>query len=425
MDLPRDIEERSVFYFERAKLLSSSGSGLSIELERILIDTFRAVALVPNQVHHYMFLGKIYKRAADATSAIFCYRFIINLDPSDVTARGYLCELLLIRGQELMTIAAKSSSVLKFQAARACFDEVLEYIKDNTRIWVLKCICHVHANELVEAYEAIDRVIKPCYVVTAEMYILRAKVLWGRGLTEQGNADIRLAGSIDPNHPEVINFSTRSFQKAEKLYNESVRDFTAGKYAEALLSINHAIHITAEDVKLLLMQSKIHRKMCNLQAAYDSMLKAQAIFTKAFEGTEYPMELPSDIILQINLILNDMSIDYALKGDYDKAILLLNKVIKTELSVCNRGGIQKVDHKYYINRGDCYRALNRLADAKYDYDLAHELQPNDWEIKTRLSLTHYLIATNYFNESMFIEAQMELTKAIGFNPKARQRTIKI
>jgi tetratricopeptide (TPR) repeat protein len=411
--------QRAASFFERAKDLHLSGACTSIEQERMLRDLYKAVSFHPDQISHYMFLGKIYRLALDITSSIFCYRFVLNLQPTNLQARKQLSELLVVRGQELMVVAASVKSMLKFHAARACFDEALEVNKDDTDAWICKSVCHIHAQELTEAFEAVNRAIKCPRKPTAEMFILRAKIFWGRGLTEQGNVDIRVAAMMDANHPEVVAFFNRSFLKAEILYKEAVRHFTACKYKEALLAVNHAIHITTEDVKLLILQSKVYRMLGELQSAYDSMLRAKSIFEKAFQDTEYPMELPSDIVLQINLILNDMSLECASKGDYSKAILLLNKIIKTEQSL-SRGGLVKVNYRYYINRGDCHRALNSLADAVYDYNLALEIMPDDWEIKTRLSLTHYLIATVYFNQSQFFETQLELDKAIKYNPKVSE-----
>ena len=51
------------------------------------------------------------------------------------------------------------------------------------------------------------------------------------------------------------------------------------------------------------------------------------------------MNLPNDIVRQMNLILNEVAIKYATEGDYEKAILLLNRIIKIEVrllivSVC-------------------------------------------------------------------------------------------
>jgi tetratricopeptide (TPR) repeat protein len=415
-DLPA---HRAAFFYDRAKDLSLTGACSSLEQERMLRDLQKAISFYADQISHYMFLGKLFRQSLDIASAIFCYRFVLNLQPSNLQVRKQLGELLVVRGQELMVTAAKVESTLKFQAARACFDEALEVNKDDTKAWTLKAVCHIHAKELTEAHEAITRAMKTPQPTTAEMYILRAKIFWGRGLIEQGNVDIRVAAMMDAEHPEVVSFFTRSFVKAEKLYKESVKYFTNGKYKEALFSVNHAMHITTDDVKLLILQSKIYRMLGELQSSYDSMLKAKAIFEKAFEGTDYPMELPPDISLQINLILNDMSIDFASKGNYQKAILLLNKIIKSEQAIC-KNGLVKPNHKFFVNRGDCHRALNALRDAVRDYDEALSIKPDDWDIRTRLSLTHYLIGTNFFNESQFYESRGELDKAIKYNPKVSE-----
>ncbi|KAJ1408994.1 hypothetical protein B484DRAFT_456195 [Ochromonadaceae sp. CCMP2298] len=415
-ELPKD---RAARFFERSKQLSLVGSSSSIETERILKDIYRAMSFNPNQVNHYLFLGKIYQHSLDITSAIFCYRLVLNQAPAHPSANKHLCDLLVVRGQELMATAAKISSLLKFHQARAHFDEALLIDKERRQAWIFKCICHVHASELTDAFEAISRAFKVQLVITAEMLILRSKIYWGRGLTEQGNADMRIAATMDKNHPDVVSFFNRSFVKAEALYKESVREFTAGRYKESLLAVNHAIHITTEDVKLLMMQSKLHRMLGQLQQAYDAMLRAKSIFERAFEGTKYPMELPSDITLQINLILNDMSVDYAMKGEYDKALMLLNKIVKSEEGM-NKGGLIKPNHKFYLNRGDCYRALGLLQDAIEDYTRAHVLQPEDWEIRTRLSLSHYLIGTQHFNKHQYQQTERELTRAISFNPKVSE-----
>eukprot|EP01040_Poterioochromonas_malhamensis_P014928 gene14928-16615_t len=87
----------------------------------------------------------------------------------------------------------------------------------------------------------------------------------------------------------------------------------------------------------------------------------------------------------------------------------------------NRGPTRHyINYKYYMNRADCYRALHQYSDAIHDYTTAYELSSDDWTIRTKLSLTHYLIATNYFNESFFYEADIELSKAIYYNPKVSE-----
>lgn len=135
---------------------------------------------------------------------------------------------------------------------------------------------------------------------------------------------------MDPDHPEVISFCQRSYKKAERLYQNCVLEFTKGDYTAALSSVRHALSITTDDVKLHVMIAKIYRITGDLQNAYSSILKAQEIFERA-SSEAYSVDLPSDIIRQMNLILNEVSIKYASEGEYEKAILLLNRIIKIEV----------------------------------------------------------------------------------------------
>ena len=56
----------------------------------------------------------------------------------------------------------------------------------------------------------------------------------------------------------------------------------------------------------------------------------QEIFERA-SGNSFTMNLPNDIVRQMNLILNEVAIKYATEGEYEKAILLLNRIIKIEV----------------------------------------------------------------------------------------------
>jgi hypothetical protein len=110
-----------------------------------------------------------------------------------------------------------------------------------------------------------------------------------------------------------------------------------------------------------------------------------------------------------------MALKLAGEGDYEKAVALFNKIIHAENNLCK--GFDDIDYKFHLNRGDCFRALHKLNMALSDYSLALSLHPNDWDIKTRLSITHYLAATDFYNASDFYEAEIELCEAIDYNPK--------
>jgi tetratricopeptide (TPR) repeat protein len=454
--------DRATVYFERAKQLSLFSSGTSLELERLLREIYKALSYENEEIKFYLLLGKIYKLNLDITSSMFCYRFILKQNSSMIAARKFLIELLVLKGKEYMIMGLDLRWKSKFTSARSCFDEALEYNRENLDLWILKSICHVHCHELVEAFEAISKVIKPNRELPAEVYILRAKINWGRGLTEQGNQDIRFAASLDSNHPEVLGFIARSYAKSELLYQEALLAFTMEKYKEALELVNHALHITAEDIKLYILKSRIFRMLKELQSAYEAIMKAKSIFEEKYEIEQYAMQLPPEIMIQTNLILNEMAINYALEGNYQNAILLYNKILRSEETLnatlvslpapctmsgdgqksspgspSNKGNSSSnnqtsilfktripqshyINYKYYMNRGDCYRALHSYNEAILDYQTALTIESSDWNIKTKLSLTHYLIASNHFNDSAFLNADIELTKAISYNPKVSE-----
>ena len=68
----------------------------------------------------------------------------------------------------------------------------------------------------------------------------------------------------------------------------------------------------------------------------------------------------------------------------------------------------------------------KLVEAIEDYLRALTLRPAEapdsvrWEIQTRLSITHYMLATTAFNKSNFNQAEQEFSMAIQFNPKVAE-----
>eukprot|EP01039_Chlorochromonas_danica_P010226 gene10226-11320_t len=491
-------EDRSTLYYERAKQLSLlSSMPNSMELERQLREVYKALSYQSEDIRLFLLLGKIYKQNLDLSSALFCYRFVLKKDPSNEIAQKVLIQLLTIKGKEMMLQASSSSSahvtssstslalsssqsLSKYMAARSFFDEALEYSREDDKLLILKTVCHVQCGELNEAFVTINKTLAAHKTnPSVECYILRAKINWGRGLIEQGNQDIRSAAAINSNHPEVINYIERSYTKSERLYTLAIRLFRQEEYPAALEAVNFALFLTQEDVKLYILQSKIYRMKCDYQLAYEAILRAQAIFDIQ----------PQEIRLQTHLILNDLAMQYASKGQYDEAILIYNRIIReinksvddhlhltnttsnnttsnttsanttsnttsanttsntTSASVrYHKEREQEGDdvYRYWLNRGDCYRALglSYLPDAILDYleayqrssststststlpqtlPLQHQLQPAaaaaDWNINIRLSIAYYHLAIDHFNHSNFLLSESEASKAIQYNPK--------
>lgn len=403
---------RSNYHFERAESILRYGSNTTLELERVVKEIARASALKPNDVSHYIALAECYRRALDSSSAIFALRYVLRLDPTNQRAKNQLCDLLIQRAQELMTAGHD------FRRAIHYFDEALAIDSSRHRVWTLRAVCFIYLKDFRRALETINRLTNVVSNVDIDIYIMRAKVLWAIGLTDAGNRDMRMAMTISRSHPEVQAFITRSFASAEVLYKSSLVHQKAGDYASAIKDIQKALIINGDDVKLHITLSKYHRASGDLDNAYKCLVDAEAQFQKSdpYKSFATLQKVPVEIVHQTNLVLNDMSLKLALEGSYEKAIALINKAIASERRINNNNDMA-VDYRFYMNRGDCYRALGQARFALADYHAAHERNTLNWDIATKLSMTHYMMAVDYFNDAEFAEAQNELSGAIQFNPK--------
>ena len=95
---------------------------------------------------------------------------------------------------------------------------------------------------------------------------------------------------------------------------------------------------------------------------------------------------------------------------------------------------EMVDYRFLVNRGDCLRAQHKYGLALIDYDAAMaslkirklgassgvEGARRQWNVATRLSLTHYLVACDYFNENAYEDAERQLCLAVDYNPKVSE-----
>ena len=68
------------------------------------------------------------------------------------------------------------------------------------------------------------------------------------------------------------------------------------------------------------------------------------------------------------------------------------------------------DPGIYINRGDAYRELKKFNLALSDYHYALDLGGNETAIKARLSLTHYALGSQCFNQKDYEGANIEFSR---------------
>lgn len=365
LDIP---SHRAEFHYSHAEKLLKTGQNYFLELERILKELNRAANLTPDNGKIYIALAEVYRRALDTSSAIFALRFALEKDPENKRAKKQLCELLINRAQETMKLGTH------YDRASNYFDDALEMDPTKPNIWILKSVCDVHCRNFPSALHAINRAINISQNITIDMYILRAKILWAMGQIDAGNKDMRKVIAIDNSHPEVKAFIQRAFANAEQQYLEAYELFKSKKSYESIKILKSILDINQNDIKLYLLLSKCYRQIGDLETAYKILNDATQIYKNLDPYRQYSIiKVPDEIPLQQNIILNEMALQRALEGEYDRAIILLNKAIASERKI--RKSSNDINYRFFLNRGDCYRALGESLYAVTDYQLALERCP--------------------------------------------------
>ena len=107
--------------------------------------------------------------------------------------------------------------------------------KPNPDLWVYRAICDLNQGQFSQAFRYVDSAIKIRISTSdmanpsAELYILKAKILWAQGLIDAGNKEMIIASTMSSRHPEVLAFNDRTYSKTEQLYKEAVKLFGSGE----------------------------------------------------------------------------------------------------------------------------------------------------------------------------------------------------
>lgn len=252
--------------------------------------------------------------------------------------------------------------------------------------------------------------------------MLRAKLYIIMHKPELAQKDIGLAHRLRPGHPEIKEMADRLSQKSESLFTSATAGILVGNYPHAIDQLSRSLELNPNSVKAYKLRASVLRKQRRFDAAltdlkialkicHDKMgayEKATSLYEvdrdAAFErtlgelGGPFGLDVlksdaraepggghlvqtdmdnnyssnpfsqgPADEIKeQLALTFNDLALEYHSAGNHADAINCLCKAIETHRPVA----------AFYINRGDCYRAMRRMDLALADYrkvqTLAHD-----------------------------------------------------
>lgn len=110
--------------------------------------------------------------------------------------------------------------------------------------------------------------------------------------------------------------------------------------------------------------------------------------------------LETDVKTQIGLTYNDMGTSLFKKQKYHDSVTIFNEALN----------FMPQDPGVYVNRGDAYRSLQKYNLALSDYHYALDLKGKPEEVNIRLSMTHYALGTNCFNQQDYEGSNIEFSR---------------
>ena len=471
LDLIRKARRKFFYQFDTTKSISRSTCISSDGSQRQSAESFckdavaiirKGITLSPHEHKFYSAAADAYETLLDTSSACAYLRYAIHVVSGGAEVRHRLASILSDRARNWLLAGDHSAAIY-------CLEEATKLKPVDSTLWMLLAIAFVHVGTqefLTNAILALDHALalKPsCH----ESYILRGKCNWGLGKRDAGIHDFEKAAHLAPNHPEVVTFDQMMFRKANVLYQSAVRQMKDGHFFEAAEILSQAIYVTPKDTKLLVLRATAFRLVKKFDSAIADLDLASKEYFQAHTNYQDPdnhvgqsnadqeyallfamknvpirIREPFQVTRQRVLVYNEMALDLIqCKGQYVDALNFLNKAINLEYQLLHGDTMAIPSHKQQrmtqhsarsavttrenrrlltrllINRGDCYRALNKVEQALADFHEALGYDPSDWDTKTRLSLIHYIVGVNLLNKSCYEEAEIEISVALGFNDK--------
>ena len=403
------------------------------KIEDAITHVSRAIFLINDHVL-FNLRAECYFKLHDLKSCVSNLRYVLKLLPGDQETRIRLAKVLDLQGINWL----KSKN---YAAANICFAESCKLDPIRSCYWVHKSVSLIHTSSFSDALRAVDQAMG-VEKATASVLCLRGKLHWALDLTDAGNRDFRAAQDLEPEHPEVVAFATAMIDKSAAIYKKAMEKMQAidGKEAdvkEAISLLTQAISLVPDDMRLLILRAKAYRSIGELEASLSDIDDAVFAYCQSMMGSDVPKFVPNrrlwierqsllsnyrepNILTdQRSLTLNECAMVKMKEGEYQRAISLLNRVIEQEFNMHGKD-MSKVNAKYFVNRGDCYRATGHIEQAMSDFHRAYDSDPTNWQTKTRLSMIHYMAGLQLFNEGFYSQAENELTTAINYNNKVSQ-----
>lgn len=341
----------------------------------------RLLFLDPTQIQAYYYRAIAYANMCDIHSALLDMQRVIELEPLNAKAAAWCASLNFSEGLLLM-------EKKQYAGALKHFTRASQYDRHNINSRLFASLSQIALGQYPDAVGCLLEAKKTMHHPYIDALLSNLSLHFDKLAEAYKQANDALA--VDPTNPIAMKVLDKIKEFVDKKM-ESIDEMLMNDRREAaLLEINSLLEIRPDLVPIRVHKAMIMRSAGNLAEAERELIDILD-HTPNVEAQR-----------QLALTYNDMGIGTFMNGHPQEAIAWFDAAMRESPD----------DPNFFVNKGDCYRALNDYETALANYHHAQECGLTGESVQQRIAITHYSIARAALKRANNKAALFELDKAI-------------
>ena len=341
----------------------------------------RLLFLDPTQKKAFYYRAIAYANMCDIHSALLDMQRVMELDPLNSKAAAWCASLNFNEG---LLLQEKK----QYAGALKHFNKASQYDRHNINSRLFAALSHIALGQYPDAVSGLLEAKK----TMSHPYIdaLLANMSLHFDKLAEAYVQANEALQQDPNNQIALNVLDQIKVFVDKKTATIDEMLMNDKREAALVEINSLLEIRPDLIPMRVHKAMIMRSAGNLAEAERELI-AILDQTPNVEAQR-----------QLALTYNDMGIGTFMNGYPQEAIAWFDAAMRESPD----------DANFYINKGDCYRAIDDFESALANYHRAGECGAQGECLQQRLSITHYSIARENLKKNKNAAALFEMNQAI-------------
>lgn len=341
----------------------------------------RLLFLDPTQIQAYYYRAISYANMCDIHSALLDMQRVIELEPLNAKAAAWCASLNFSEGLLLMEKKEYAEALKHFSRAS-------QYDRHSINSRLFAALSHIAIGQYLDAVGCLLEAKKTMHHPYLDALLANLSLHFDKLAEAYKQSSESLAA--DPTNPIALKVLDKIKIFVDQKMAAIDEMLMSDRREAALVEINTLLEIRPDLIPIRVHKAMIMRSAGNLAEAERELIDILDT-TPNVEAQR-----------QLALTYNDMGIGTFMNGHPQEAIAWFDAAMRESND----------DPNFYINKGDCYRALNDFEAALANYHRAIELGLIGDSVQQRVAITHYSIARDLLKKTNNKAALFELDKAI-------------